>query len=176
MGISELERELNDLAAYIEDLWRFSPTPLAYLNPQGVVLGVDQALINLFGISQEEIVGQLLCDLFPRGQEILKIQAETLAAGSVAAREVVLRDKAGAGKTVSISTMVRKDAEENIIGYFVSLIDISEQKKAEVQLKDQLAELEVFNKVVVGREIKMSDLEREVDGLLKELGRNEKYE
>lgn len=182
MEMNELERELNDLAVYIQDLWRFYPTPLAYLNPQGTVLDVDSALVELLGLPPEALIGSRLHDFSPRREEILSLQAETIAAGSLTSREAVLRDREGKEKAVEVSTMVRKDEEGNVIGYFIALIDVSERKKAEAlisesnrQLKEKINELETFYKVAVGRENKMIDLEQEVDDLLKELGRPAKY-
>lgn len=43
------------------------------------------------------------------------------------------------------------------------------------ELEEKLAELEEFRKVVVGRELKMIELEKEVNSLLAEVGREQKY-
>ncbi|MBU0573823.1 MAG: PAS domain S-box protein [Candidatus Margulisbacteria bacterium] len=52
----------------------------------------------------------------------------------------------------------------------------SEQiKKLNVDLKDKLGELEIFHNVASGREIKMISLEKEVNDLLKTLGKSPKY-
>ena len=39
----------------------------------------------------------------------------------------------------------------------------------------RLKELEIFHKATVGRELKMMELEKEVNSLLKEMGREPKY-
>ena len=49
------------------------------------------------------------------------------------------------------------------------------RRQAEEQLQARVKELEEFNKLVVGRELKMVELEKEVNSLLKELGRQPKY-
>ena len=54
--------------------------------------------------------------------------------------------------------------------------DITERKKAEQDLKERLDELERFSRLVVGREVKMIGLKEEVNQLLLNLGREEKYE
>jgi len=71
--------------------------------------------------------------------------------------------------------MVRKDAKGNIIGYFLSLTDMWERKQTEEQLKDKMVELEEFHNLAIGRELKMIELEKEVNLLLSELGRQIKY-
>lgn len=57
----------------------------------------------------------------------------------------------------------------------VSLHTAVERKRAEEKLKKRLEELEIFHKATVGRELKMIELEKEVNSLLKELGREPKY-
>lgn len=50
-----------------------------------------------------------------------------------------------------------------------------ERKKAEEELRGNVAELESFSKLAIGREEKMISLKEEVNSLLQELGRKEKY-
>jgi hypothetical protein len=57
-----------------------------------------------------------------------------------------------------------------------SFINISERKKADQELKDRLDELERFSRLTVDRELKMIDLKEEVNHLLEQLSREEKYE
>ena len=54
-------------------------------------------------------------------------------------------------------------------------IDITDQKKSEKELKQKIDELERFNDLSVGRELKMIDLKKEVNQLLLSLGKKEKY-
>ncbi|MBM2815225.1 MAG: putative sensor protein [Ignavibacteria bacterium] len=61
--------------------------------------------------------------------------------------------------------------------------DITERKQAEEALKKYTEELEIantdlkrFNSASVGREIRMIELKKQINGLLEELGRPEKYE
>jgi hypothetical protein len=53
--------------------------------------------------------------------------------------------------------------------------DISDRKRAEDELQKKMYDLERFNKIVVDREIKMIELKQEVNALLDELGRDERY-
>ncbi|UCC97479.1 MAG: HAMP domain-containing protein [Phycisphaerales bacterium] len=52
---------------------------------------------------------------------------------------------------------------------------IVERRRVEVQLRRSIEDLEQFNKLAVERELRMVELKKEVDGLLAELGRQEKY-
>ncbi len=55
------------------------------------------------------------------------------------------------------------------------ITDITAIKKAELDLKKRLADSEVYSKATVDREMKMIELKREVDELLKKAGKLPKY-
>ena len=54
--------------------------------------------------------------------------------------------------------------------------NIESRKGAEEKLEATMAELKSFNDLAVGRELRMIALKEEVNELLIELGRSEKYE
>ena len=54
-------------------------------------------------------------------------------------------------------------------------LEIGERKSAEENLEERTAELERFNKLAVGRELKMIELKKEINALLEELGREPRY-
>lgn len=67
------------------------------------------------------------------------------------------------------------DANGNITEIIGVGRDITDRKKAEIELHEKNRELERFNRVMVDRENRMIDLKREVNGLLEELNRPVKY-
>lgn len=52
---------------------------------------------------------------------------------------------------------------------------INERKNRELELEKKINELNQTNSVMIGREIKMTELKEEINGLLRELGREKKY-
>ena len=54
-------------------------------------------------------------------------------------------------------------------------LDMTERKKAEEELQQNLGELERFNRLVVGRELKMIQLKSEINDLLEQSGHTPKY-
>jgi hypothetical protein len=68
-----------------------------------------------------------------------------------------------------------KDPEDNLIGVQIISQDITQRKETEIKLKNKMIELERFNEITVGRELKMVELKEEINALLKRLGENEKY-
>jgi PAS domain S-box-containing protein len=172
---SELQTEISELEHYIGDLWTFFPTPLAYINPLGIIMDADQALLDLLGQAKDELIGHSLYTLSPKPEELKKMIAATLAQGSVSNRGLSLIGQTGKMHQVSLSTMARKDRDNNLFGIFVSIIDLSGTRKTEEALKARAEELEKINKFLVGRELDMIELKKEVNGLLSELGRAAKY-
>lgn len=73
----------------------------------------------------------------------------------------------------------RHQYESHLVKYhhnFLSIVrDITERKLAEEKLKQQMNELNEFNKLMVGRENKMADLKIEINKLLERLGEAKKY-
>lgn len=54
-------------------------------------------------------------------------------------------------------------------------IDVTERKNNETELQQKILELEKFNEMTAGREIVMIELKKEINQLLKDAGRDEKY-
>jgi hypothetical protein len=77
---------------------------------------------------------------------------------------------------VLYNASVYRDARGNVRGVFAAARDVTAQKRAEAQVADQrakelerLAELERFQKLTVGRELKMIELKKEVEDLKRKL-------
>jgi len=68
-----------------------------------------------------------------------------------------------------VSVTALRDGQDAIIGYLLIGTDNTARKKAEAEVADQrttelerFAELERFQKLTIGRELKMIDLKREI--------------
>ncbi len=66
--------------------------------------------------------------------------------------------------------------ENEILQVIVTFTDITERKQAEKELKDQMDEINRFNKLMVGREEKMIELKKEINMLLEKEGKPKKYD
>lgn len=169
--MTEPELELFELENYIKDIWRFLPVPVFYLNPLGIIMDAGEMSAVLFDLPKEDIIGTRFRDYFMSSEGIVAQEQESEKAGLVLNREAILKR----GVPVSISILSRKDENGELIGFFVSLTDLTEIKTFQRHLEEKNKQLETFNSVAVGRELKMIDLEKEVNDLLRELGRDPKY-
>jgi PAS domain S-box-containing protein len=71
------------------------------------------------------------------------------------------------GKTFWIDdrTWVRRDPAGNVTHYQGVVVDITERKQTERELKERVEELEKFYAMAVGRELRMKELKKEIEQL-----------
>jgi PAS domain S-box-containing protein len=68
-----------------------------------------------------------------------------------------------------VSASAVKDKTGSIIGGVATVRDVTERKKLEREFKERLREMEIFYKAGMGREERIIELKKELDGLKKEL-------
>ena len=83
--------------------------------------------------------------------------------------EIELITKTGTPINVLVNSFV---SGETIVGM---MMDITERKLTETKLHKKMDELQRFHNITVGRELAMVELKKEVNVLLKQSGRTEKY-
>jgi hypothetical protein len=87
-----------------------------------------------------------------------------------------MQHKDGMQTNVLYTASLYKDVRGNVLGVFAAARDVTAQRKAEAEVAvqrarelERLAELERFQKLTVGRELKMIELKKEIEGLKKSL-------
>ena len=132
---------------------------------------VNDAAAALIGRPREEIIGRI-CHEFvcPRAQNDCPIYDHGLTFDH---KEAILlskdRGKVHIEKTV---TRIEIDGEPMLLEMFS---DITEHKAANEQIKKKAYELEKFNKLAVGRELKMIELKKEINALVDDAGKGPRY-
>lgn len=176
----DISEELEELERYIEELSTFMPLPFCTVNPTGMILNINKAFSDMTGYGDLEIVGEPVSKLFKNESEAQALEEIVLKGDLVRRKEMVLVTNKGTTVEVNVSSSLRKDRENNIIGYFLAFSDISELKKLQKnlekkveertrQLKEKIDEMERFNRLAVGREIKMVELKQEIENLRNQL-------
>lgn len=128
---------------YSRSLIEASRDPLITINPEGKITDMNDATIELTGMSRQELSGSDFFDYFTEQDEARKVYQEIFAKGSVADSPLTLRHKDGKLTDVLFNGSIYKDNLENIIGVVIVARDVTEQKKFEAELTNSkvLAEL-----------------------------------
>jgi len=175
--------DLEDLVSYVQNFNFFLPIAVCSISPNRNIIDINRAFEELTDYKPLEIIGKSVKTLFLEEDKIDKIINESIKKKTVRSRELTLISKDKKKILVDISVSVREDKKGNSIGYFASITDITEIKKFQEsleeqvkertkELQDKIRELEKFNRLAVGRELKMIELKKEIEKLKEEL---EKY-
>ncbi len=153
------------------------------VDAEGHVIFINPAALHMLGFDEQALLGKKIhaiihhtrADGSPYPVETCPMYSAYHSGDENHIDDEVLWRKDGTFFPVEYASrpIIRDD---QVAGAVVSFRDITERKEAEKELKVRLEELEQFNKLVVGREIKMIGLKEEVNDLLEQLGRDEKYE
>jgi len=76
----------------------------------------------------------------------------------------------------AVGDIDERDEEGNPVKITGTQRDITEQREAEIILREKLEEVEEFNKFAVGRELRMIELKEEVNNLLNSMDKDAEYE
>lgn len=164
--LSLLLEDLASLEAYISDIFTFSPLPLCFVSPSGVILESNPAFVKISKFSFDEIIGKAIEELFNK-EEIERLVKNTLEKGFVEGREMKFLPKGKKETSTQVFTRTRRDKKDNIVGYFLGLFDLTKIKRTEKELMERVEELEKFHRLTVGRELKMIELKEKIRKLEK---------
>jgi PAS domain S-box-containing protein len=149
---------------------------LILFNIDGKFSDVNQAFVEMHGYTVDEIKKMELKELEVKKASVHDRNPEIwqwVNAGEVVRLEIEHYHKDRHIIPLSI-TISRVDIGNQF--YLVFYQDITERKKAEAAVQKKIADLEWFNSVSVGRELKMVELKMEINELLKKLGEPNRYE
>jgi PAS domain S-box-containing protein len=129
---------------------------------------VSDSVTHVVGWQPPDVVGHLIDefvhsdDLAQYGQVIADV-----VLGRVLNVEFRFRRPDGTYRWVACRTRLRVGEDGTPIAVVGGLVDIHERKESEVKELNRLAELERFQRLTVGRELKMIELKKEIEYLRK---------
>src|ERR1700691_292106 len=167
------EREQARLAAqYVRSLIEASLDPLVTISAEGKITDVNEATIRVTGVERRHLVGTDFSDYFTEPDRAREGYRQVFARGSVTDYPLTIRHAGGGVTDVLYNASVYKDPGGNVLGVFAAARDITAQRRAETEVAiqrarelDRLAELERFQKLTVGRELRMVELKKEIEDL-----------
>ena len=169
---TQAEEQLRTASQYARSLLEASVDPLVTISREGKITDVNEATIRVTGVARDKLVGTDFSDYFTEPDQARAAYRQVFAQGSVTDYPLTIRHTGGTLIDVLYNASVYKDAAGNVRGVFAAARDVTAQKRAERELAKQrgrelnrLAELERFQKLTVGRELRMIELKKEIEDL-----------
>jgi PAS domain S-box-containing protein len=173
-ALRENEEQLRMIFEAVDNI-AFITTDLAGTDTR--ILRFSAGAQNIFGYTPQEIIGQKAAILHPTDMVVdFPAMQEALRQGRKGFdNETMMVRKSGELFPAMFTLHPRFNPAGELIGTVGVSLDNTERKKAEAILKKHNRELEQFNKMTTGRELRMIELKKEVNALCRELGRKEPY-
>ncbi len=167
MGLKKGEERFRQVAEGAEEwIWE--------VDKEGLYTYASPVIERILGYKPEEIVGKKhFYDLFtPDVREDLKKAALAAFAKKETFKNFLNPNIHKNGDIVLLETSGSPvlDEKGNLLGYRGADMDVTARKKTEEELKNRAEELEQANKLMVGRELRMAEMRKEIDELKKRLG------
>lgn len=173
------EEKLRETGEYLENLINYANAPIIVWDTNLKITRFNHAFESLTGLTSDEVLNKKIDILFPPDtrKESLKNIKDTTTGKRWEVVEIPIAAKDGTIKTViwNSATIYDKDRITPVAAIAQGQ-DISERKRAEVLLKGKINELEKFNRIMVGRELRMIVLKEEINELCEKLKLPKRYE
>jgi len=178
IGILRDMRELDKALAYSDNLIKNAPDPVFVSDLEGKILQANDAVYALLGFRPDEVLEQSLSRFisFEETREFLSALREVIERGVT--RNARLNPRSASGEIIptTLNASALRDVDGKVIGAIGILRDmrayeqvVRDLQESKAELQEKILDLEKFEEVVVGRELKMIALEREIDRLTREL-------
>ncbi len=136
--ILKIKDDLNETAEYLSDFLNFLPLAICDLSPSGAIMSINKELEVLSGFSSLDIVGKNFSEIFLEKTQTKELVAQTRKRGAIKNQEFTLISKSDKQISANISIAARRDKNEDIIGYFVSIIDVSILKEMRAKTEKEV--------------------------------------
>ena len=157
---------------YARSLIEASLDPLVTISADGKITDVNEATVEVTGVRRETLIATDFSNYFTEPEKAREGYRQVFAKGFVTDYPLTIRHVDGRLTDVLYNASVYKDTRGNVIGVFAAARDVTARKRAEEELADQrrreldrLSELEKFQRLTVGRELKMVELKKEIEEL-----------
>lgn len=169
--ITARERRIKEREEEYRRLLESAPDAIISATRDGRIASWNRAAEDIFGYEKEEIVGKPISMIIADSEREKHERGfqNFIKTGKIIKRRFESQGMRKNGEIFPVEVSLY--AEASGPGYNCTAIirDISEKKKIENELKERLSELEEFHRATVGRELKMIELEKEIEELKKKI-------
>jgi len=151
--LEEISRSLKLASQYSLSLIEASRDPLVVISSKGKITDMNEALVNITGLSRKELIGSDFLDYFTEPEKAREVYQEVFAKGSLADSPLTLRHKNGNLTDVLFNGSVYTDDGGKVLGVVVVARDITEQKRVAKDLMEAIVFAELA--VTIAEEAKL---------------------
>ncbi|MDI5950114.1 PAS domain S-box protein [Flavobacterium sp. LB2P87] len=138
--LEELSYAAKLASQYSLSLIEASRDPLVTINTNGKITDMNEALVNITGMTRNELTHSDFFDYFTEQQKAREVYQEVFEKGSVADSPLTLRHKEGKLTDVLFNGSVYKDDKGNVVGVVIVARDVTDQKR----IASELIEARIF--------------------------------
>lgn len=163
------ERELLESAGNWITTFNAISDPVFLLDPDGNIVDYNRAAELMFG--NNELKGKHVCDVV-HGESGHIDSCPSAMIRHISKSESVIIQSGGKWFEITSDPIV---AHDNMVGSVHVVSDITNKKKSDEKMQQTVKELKQLNDIMIGREIRMTELKQEINELLKKCGSEPKY-
>src|SRR3989442_245739 len=157
-----------------------APDPVFVSDLEGKILEANDAVSELLGLRRDQVLEQSVSRFLSAEEtrEFMAALREVVEPGVT--RNAGLNPRSASGEIIptTLNASALRDADGKVIGAIGILRDmrayervVADLRASQAELQEKILDLEKFEEVVVGRELKMIALEKEVENLRQHLER-----
>ena len=136
--ISMLETKKTEDSQYARSLIEASLDPLVTISAEGKITDMNEATVNITGVTREFLTGTDFFDYFTVPQKAREVYKEVFAKGSVADSPLTLRHIDGKLTDVLFNGSIYKDNRGTVQGVVIVARDVTEQKRIATELTEAI--------------------------------------
>jgi PAS domain S-box-containing protein len=153
-----------------------SQDSMVAIDPQGKITDANEATVNLTGVPRDKLIGTAFSDYFTDPAKANQIYQRVFTEGKTTDYPLTLRHRDGHETLTEVlyNASVYRDTAGHVLGVFAAARDVTNLMRAQKNMADEqasalqrLSELERFQRLTVGRELKMIELKKENEYLRK---------
>jgi PAS domain S-box-containing protein len=164
--------KLREAFAAARSMIESSLDSLVAISPDGLITDVNEATVKVTGVPREELIGTAFSDYFTDPERADRIYQLVFEEGMAVDYPLSMRHRDGTLTEVLYNASAYRDADGVVLGAFAAARDVTKQMQAQrrndqqqAKEREQLVELRQFQRLTIGRELKMTEIKKENERL-----------